>query len=71
MTRKNIRLHNRINDLQDAIQRLLITVRVVRQRRAMNAAEPPELQDAWDRLTLAVLEADWVLLGKPLDKKHK
>ena len=57
----------------DLLRRLVAAVRDVRQRRAMNAAEPPELQDAWDRLTLTVLEAERVLMEKPkpLDKRRR
>lgn len=57
----------------DVLRKLVAAVRDVRQRRAMNAAEPPELQDAWDRLALAVLEAERVLAGKPktLDKPRR
>lgn len=39
-------------------------MRDVRGHRQMNAHESPESQAAWDRLTLAVLEAERVLQVK-------
>ena len=70
MTRKNIRLHNRIDTLQDTIHRLLITIRNVRLHRDMNAAEPPAVQDSWDRLKIAVLEAERILQNADSPRKR-
>jgi hypothetical protein len=51
------------------LRRLIAAVRDVRARREMNAAESPATQDAWDRLQLAVLEAEQRLeKAKPVDK---
>jgi hypothetical protein len=45
-------------------ERLVAAMRDVRGHRQMNAHESPESQAAWDRLTLAVLEAERVLQVK-------
>jgi hypothetical protein len=46
---------------ETALLRLMSAARDVRRRRDMTAAEPPATQEAWDRLQLAVLEAERVL----------
>jgi hypothetical protein len=52
--------------LETSVTDLIAAVRAVRQHRQMNAAEPPESQDAWDRLALAVLETERALLRNPM-----
>lgn len=68
MTIKKIQLHNALDDTRKILQRLVGAVRYVRSLRQMNAAEPPEVQDAWDDLMLAVLEAE--RLDKPREKEN-
>jgi len=54
------------------LRRLIAAVHDAQAHRQMNAAEPPETQDAWDRLKLAVLESEQRLaLSKPLDKRRR
>lgn len=48
-----------------ALLRLVAEVRRVREHREIDAAEPPATQDAWDRLHIAVLEAERVLRERP------
>jgi len=42
----------------ETLRRVLAAVHDVRTHRQMNAAESPASQDAWDRLRIAVLEAE-------------
>jgi hypothetical protein len=50
------------------LRKMIAVVHDVRKYRQMNAAEPPAQQDAWDRLQIAVLEAER-LLTPPLRKE--
>ena len=56
---------------EKALLRLVTEVRRVRRHRQMNAAEPPAAQDAWDRLHLAVLEAEQALDGRTSSARKK
>jgi hypothetical protein len=71
MTLKKILLHNALDDTRKALERLMGAVRTVRGRRNMNAPEPPEMQDAWDRLMLLVLESELVLRDTKPDQLDK
>jgi hypothetical protein len=55
---------------RNQLHKLIAAVRDVRARRQMTAPEPPEMQDAWDRLQVAVLESER-LLAKPLTKRRR
>lgn len=69
------RFNKRDVTVTEKLRRLIVAVREVRGHRQMNASESPDMQDAWDRLTLAVLEAEQIL--KPpaaktlLDKRRR
>lgn len=54
----------------ETLRRLVVAVRDVQARRQMTAPEPPEMQDAWDRLRLAVLESERLLVN-PLTKRRR
>lgn len=54
----------------EQLRSLVAAVRDVQAHREMNASESPAMQDAWDRLRVAVLEAEQVL-QKPVDKRRK
>lgn len=46
----------------EQLRSLVAAVRDVQTHREMNAAEPPEVQDSWDRLKIAVLESERTLM---------
>ena len=52
------------------LQPLVTAIREVRGHRAVKSFESPEMQDAWDRLHIAVLEAERIL-QKPVDKRRR
>jgi hypothetical protein len=57
-------------EARTALRQLIAAAAGVRARRRMNAPEDPETQDAWDRLRVAVLEAERAL-QKSVDKRVK
>lgn len=55
---------------EKSLLHLVAAVHAVRKYRQMNAAEPPESQDAWDRLIIAVLEAEHILRDTDLARER-
>lgn len=70
--RKKLSFDARIHlvQLDGDLRKVLAAVKDVRAHRRMNAPEDPETQDAWDRLRVAVLEAERTL-QKPVDNRRR
>jgi hypothetical protein len=71
-------LANTVANLQsrDQLRKLIAAVCDVRAHRQMTSPEPPDMQDSWDRLQIAVLEAERILQSplkpkKLVDKRRK
>lgn len=57
------------NGRPEIFHQLVQAVRDVQRHRQITAAEPPETQDAWDRLRVTALEAERILQS-PLPRKR-
>jgi Zn-dependent oligopeptidase len=59
-----------IQACRDTIRQLIAAIADVRSHRDVQSYESPEMQNAWDRLRVATMEAERAL-QKPVDKPRR